>query len=345
MRVSGMCRLAVCTFFVLCGVVAMAAPPARGYHLIKKVPLGKAASGAEYFDYITVDADARRIYVSHGSEVVVLDADSFSVVGTVTGLKRCHGVALVPELGKGFITDGDAASVVVFDVKTLKKTGEIQSYPDTDAIVYDPASRLIFTFNGDSKNSTVIDPAKDTVVKPLDLGGAPEQAVPDGKGIIYDNIADANEVAVIDTHSLTIKSRWKVAPEGEPVAIALDKVHQRLFSAGRGPALLVMMDADSGKVLQSLPISDGVDSNVFDPDSNLVFSSSRAGKIHVFHEDSPDKLSPMDTIETEYGAKTMAIDPKTHNLFLSTSDFGPAAGPKGRRPPIPGTAHLLIYGK
>jgi WD40 repeat protein len=344
MKGSGMSKVAVALLISLCGVAALASPPESGYHLIKKVPLGKAAAGAEYFDYITVDADGRRIYVSHGSEVRVLDADSFSVVGTISGLKRCHGVALVPELGKGFITDGDAASVVVFDMKSLKKTGEIKSYPDTDAVIYDPASKLIFTFNGDSKNSTVIDPAKETVLKALDLGGAPEQAVPDGRGIVYDNIADTNEVAIIDTHSLTIKSRWKVAPAGEPVAIALDQEHRRLFSASRGPALLVMLDVDNGKVLQSLPISDGVDSNVFDPDSSLVFSSSRAGKIHVFHEDSPDKLSQVDTIETEYGAKTMAIDPKTHNLFLSTSDFGPPAGPKGRRPAISGTAHLLIYG-
>jgi DNA-binding beta-propeller fold protein YncE len=339
-----MSKVAVALLVSLCSVAALASPPESGYHLIKKVPLGKAAGGAEYFDYITVDAEGRRIYVSHGSEVKVLDADDFSVVGTISGLKKCHGVAVVPELGKGFITDGDAASVVVFDMKSLKKTGEIKSYPDTDAIIYDPASKLIFTFNGDSKNSTVIDPAKETVVKALDLGGAPEQAVPDGKGIVFDNIAESNEVAVIDTHSLTIKSRWKVAPAGEPVAITLDQEHRRLFSAGRGPALLVMMDADSGKVLQSFPISEGVDSNVFDPDSNMVFSSSRAGKIHVFHEDSAEKLSQFDTIETEYGAKTMAIDPKTHNLFLSTSDFGPPAGPKGRRPAISGTAHLLIYG-
>jgi DNA-binding beta-propeller fold protein YncE len=345
MKVFGMSKVAVALLISLCGVAALASPSEGGYHLIKKVPLGKAAGGAEYFDYITVDADGRRIYVSHGSEVKVVDADNFSVVGSISGLKKCHGVALVPELGKGFITDGDAASVVVFDMKSLKKTGEIKSYPDTDAIVYDPASKLIFTFNGDSKNSTVIDPAKESVVKTLDLGGAPEQAVPDAKGIIYDNIAETNEVAVIDTHSLTVRSHWKVSPAGEPVAITLDPQHGRLFSAGRGPALLVMMDTDSGKVFQSFPISEGVDSSVFDPDSNLVFASSRAGKIHVFHEDSADKLSQMETIETEYGAKTMAIDPKTHNLFLSTSDFGPPAGPKARRPAIAGTAHLLIYGR
>src|SRR6266853_4195865 len=220
MKVFGMSKVAVALLVSLCGVAALASPPESGYHLIKKVPLGKAAGGAEYFDYITVDADGRRIYVSHGSEVKVLDADDFSVVGTISGLKKCHGVAVVPELGKGFITDGDAASVVVFDMKSLKKTGEIKSYPDTDAIIYDPASKLIFTFNGDSKNSTVIDPAKETVVKTMDMGGAPEQAAADGKGTLYDNNAETNEVVVIDTKALAIKARWKVAPAGEPVAMA-----------------------------------------------------------------------------------------------------------------------------
>src|ERR1700736_6624436 len=182
MKGSGMSKVAVALLISLCGVAALASPPESGYHLIKKVPLGKAAAGAEYFDYITVDADGRRIYVSHGSEVRVLDADNFSVVGTISGLKRCHGVVVLPELGKGFITDGDAAKVVVFDLKTLKITNEIKSPPDTDSIVYDPASKLIFTFNGESKNSTVIDPVKETVVKLIDMGGAPEQPVADGKG-------------------------------------------------------------------------------------------------------------------------------------------------------------------
>jgi DNA-binding beta-propeller fold protein YncE len=344
MRVSRMFEFAVCTI-ILCGAVAAAEPPVSGYHLIKKVPLGKARGGAEYFDYITVDADARRIYVSHGSEVKILDADNFSVVGTISGLKRCHGVAVVPELGKGFITDGEAASVVVFDIKTLKKTGEIKSSPDADAIVYDPASKLIFTFNGDSKNSSVIDPAKETVVKAMDLGGAPEQPAVDGKGTVYDNNVETNEVVAIDSKALTIKARWKVAPGGEPVALALDQQHRRLFSASWKPPMLLVMDADSGKVLQSFPISDGADANVFDPASGMLFTSTRAGKLHVFHEDSADQLIQVETIDTEYGAKTMAMDPKTHNLFLSTSDFGPAAGPKGRRPAISGTAHLLIYGR
>src|SRR6202023_1518153 len=314
-------------------VVALAAPPASGYHLLKKVPLPKAAGGGEYFDYITVDADARRVYISHGAEVDVLDADNFSVVGTISGLKKCHGVAVVPELGKGFITDGDAETVVVFDLKSLKKTGEIKSYPDTDAIVYDPASKLVFTFNGDSKNSTVIDPAKETVVKVIDMGGAVEQGVTDGKGLLYDNNEEKTDIAVVDTAALTIKSRWPVAPAGTPVAIAIDREHRRIFSSGRKPQFVVMMDADSGKVLQSLPISSGVDGNVFDPDSGLLFVATRAGKLHIFHEDSPDKLTEVETLNTEFGAKTMNIDEKTHNLFLTTADFGPA--PQLQRKKIP----------
>ncbi|HEY4780320.1 MAG TPA: hypothetical protein VIH54_00790, partial [Chthoniobacterales bacterium] len=185
-------------FFALLGAVAMAAP-GTGYHLIKKISLGAAPGGGEYFDYVTVDSAARRVYLSHGAEVKVLDADNFSVVGTISGLKRCHGIVVLPDLGKGFITDGDAAQVVVFDLKSLKKTAEIKTPPDTDSIFYDPASKLIFTFNGDSKNASVIDPVKETVVKTIDLEGGVEQSVADGKGTIYDNNEEKNDVAVIDT--------------------------------------------------------------------------------------------------------------------------------------------------
>jgi DNA-binding beta-propeller fold protein YncE len=259
-------------------------------------------------------------------------------------------LVVLPELGKGFITDGDAAKVMVFDLKTLKITGEIKSSEDTDSIVYDPASKLIFTFNGDSKNSTVIDPVKETVVKVIDMGGAVEQPVTDGKGTLYDNNEEKNDVTVVDTASLTIKSRWPVAPAGTPVAMAMDREHRRLFSSGRGPQFLVVMNADNGKVIQSLPISSGVDANVFEPETGLLFVSTRVGKLHIFHEDSPDKLTEVETLKTEFGAKTMNIDPKTHNLFLATADFGPAPAPTKKNPhperkPIPGTFRVLIYGR
>jgi DNA-binding beta-propeller fold protein YncE len=337
-------------FFVLLAAVALAAPAGPGYHLLKKIPLGAAPGGGEYFDYVTVDSDARRVYLSHGAEVKVLDADNFSVVGTISGLKRCHGVVVLPELGKGFITDGDAAKVAVFDLKSLKITGEIKSSPDTDSIVYDPASKLVFTFNGDSKNATVIDPVKETVVKIIDMGGGPEQPVADGKGTIYDNNEEKNDVAVIDTQTFTIKARWPVAPAGAPVGMGMDREHRRLFSAGRDPQILIVMDADSGKVLQSLPISSGVDANVFEPETGLLFVSTRAGKLHIFHEDSPDKVTEVETVKTEFGAKTMNLDPKTHNLFLTTADFGSPGAPTKKHPhpgraPIPGTFRVLIYGR
>jgi DNA-binding beta-propeller fold protein YncE len=336
--------------FTLLGAVALANPAGPGYHLIKKIPLGAAPGGGEYFDYVTVDSAARRVYLAHGTEVKVLDADNFSLVGTIPGLKRCHGVLVLQELGKGFITDGDAGTVAVFDLKTLKITGKIKSSPDTDSIVYDPASKLVFTFNGDSKNATVIDPVKETVVKVIDMGGGPEYPVADGKGAIYDDNEEKNDVAVVDTRTLTVKARWPVAPAGAPVGMEMDREHRRIFSVGRGPLFLVMMDADSGKVIQSLPVSAGVDAAIFDPESALLYVSTRAGKIHIFHEDSPDKLTEIETVKTEYGAKTMGFDPKTHNLFLTTADFRTAPAPTKEDPhperkPIPGTFRVLIYGR
>jgi len=350
MKPRSLVYVVVCASFLALGALALASPPAGSYHLLKKIPLGAAPGGGEYFDYITFDAPTRRVYLSHGTEIKVMDADSYEVVGTISGLKRSHGVAIVRDLNKGFVTDGDAEKVLVFDLKTFKITGEIKSYPDTDSIVYDPASKLVFTFNGDSKNSTVIDPAKDTAVKAIDLGGAVEFPVADGKGMVYDNNEEKNDVAAIDTKTLTVKARYPVAPAGTPVAMAMDRQHRRLFSSGRGPQMLVIMDADNGKVIQSFPISAGVDANVFEPETGMLFVSTREGKIHIYHEDTPDKFSEVETVTTEYGAKTMAVDPKTHNLFLTTADFGqPPAPTKERpnpqRPPIPGTFRVLVYGK
>jgi DNA-binding beta-propeller fold protein YncE len=345
MNLSGRVRVAVFSSLALFGTVGLASPAGSGYHLLKSVPIGAAPGDVEYFDYVTVDSASRRVYIAHAAEVKVLDADNFSVVGSITGFKRCHGVALVPELNKGFIADGDGAQVMVFDIKTLKITGAIKSYDDTDSIIYDPASKMVVTFNGDSKNASVIDPVKETLIKTIDMGGAPEQPAVDGKGMIYDDNKDTSEVVVIDSQSFDIKGRWSIKPAGQAVALALDTEHHRLFSAGRNPATLVMMDSDSGKVLQSLPISAGVDANIYDPETRLVFSSTRAGVLHVFREESPDKLTPVEEIKTEYGAKTMGLDSKTHNLFLVTADFTPPSGPKGDRKAIKGTARVLIYGR
>jgi YVTN family beta-propeller protein len=348
-KVSG--RFTCCLFVLLLGILALASPPAVHYHLLKKVPLGAAAGGGrEYFDYVTVDSKARRVYASHGTEVKVADADTGAVVGTIPGLKQCHGIALVEELGKGFISDGGAAKTIIFDIATLKVTGEAKGEEDADSIIYDPASKHVFVFNGDPKSATVIDPANGTVVKSVPLGGGPEFAAADGKGMVYNNIEDKNEVVAIDANALTIKSHWPVAPAGQPTALAMDREHRRLFVAGRNPQKLVILDADSGKVIQSFPISAGADANVFEPETGLIFASTREGMVHIFHEDTPDKYSEVETVKTAYGAKTMALDSKTHNLYLTTADFGAPPAPTAERPhpnpaPIPGTFHLLIYGK
>ncbi|MCU1338436.1 MAG: hypothetical protein JWO19_4017 [Bryobacterales bacterium] len=341
--------VSLCASFI--GTYIVAAPPPGGYHLIKKIPLGAAEGGGEYFDYITVDAAARRVYLSHGTEVIVLNADSGDVVGKITGLKRDHGVALVPELGRGFISDGDSGQTVIFDLKTLAKIGQVKAEADADSILYDPASKHIFVFNGEPHSATVIDPAKGTILSTMPLGGAPEQAVADGKGTIYDNLEDTNEVIAIDSRTLKIKSRWPVAPAGQPVSIAMDRKKRRLFIAGRNPKLLVVLDADSGKIIgQPFPIGDRVDANIFDAETGVVAASTREGTIHIFHEDSPDKLSIVETVKTEFGAKTMGLDSKTHYLFVDTSDFDAPGAPTAKQPnpqprAKPGSFHLLIYGR
>ena len=326
--------------------VLPAAPPPAGYHLLKRISLGAAPGGGEYFDYITVDSAARRVYLSHGTEVVVLDADSGAGVGKITGLKRCHGVALVPELGRGFISDGDAGQAVIFDLKTLAATGAVKADSDADSILYEPVSKRVFVFNGHPKSATVIDPAKGSAIATIPLGGSPEQAAADGNGMIYDNLEDTNEVIALDARTLKITARWPVAPTGQPVSVAMDRRERRLFIGGRNPKLLVMMDANTGKIIgPPFPIGDRVDSNIFDPETAMVAAATREGTIHIFHLDTPGKLSLVETVKTEFGAKTMGFDSKTHNLFVDTSDFDPPASVGGQPRAKPGTFHLLIYGR
>jgi DNA-binding beta-propeller fold protein YncE len=350
MKLSSLGYLALGASFLVLGGHELAAQSVN-YHLLVTVPLPQAPGNVEYFDYLSVDADARRVYISHGTEVDVVNADNYSLIGRIGGLQRCHGIVVIKELGKGYITDGDAQKVVIFDLNTLKVTGEVKTnQPDTDSIIYDPASKYLFTINGNTKTATAIDPVKGTVVKNLDLGGSAEQPAVDGQGTLYDNNQEKHDIVVIDTRTLTIKARWPVAPSGTPVALAMDAKNRRLFSAGRGPLTLVMMDADSGKVVQSFPISVGVDAVAVEPDTGFVFVSTREGRVHIYHEDSPDKLTPVQVLMTEYGAKTMALDPKTHNIWVTTSDFEQPATPTERQPnPLPrakqGNFRALVYGR
>jgi len=347
---SGLRRLAPSVSLVLLSAFALALAATGSYHLLNKYTFGPAeGSTREYFDYITVDSSARRVYLSHGTEIKVIDADNGSLIGNITGLKQDHGVAIASEFGRGFITDGAQGKVIIFDLKTLKVTGEAKADNDADSVVYDPASKRVFAMNGDPNSSTVIDAKSGAVVGTIKLGGGPEFAVADGKGTVYVNMEDKNEVVAIDSRALTIKSRWPVAPAGRPTALAMDTKHRRLFSAGRNPQILAVIDADSGKVIQSFPISAGVDAAAYEPETGMIFCSTREGMIHIFHEDSPDKFSEVETVKTEFGAKTMGLDTKTHNLFVDTADFGPpatsAAGqPRPQQRAVMGTFRVLVYG-
>ena len=344
-------RLMIGVSLILIGAFAYTMAASSGYHLLKKYSFGAAeGSTQEYFDYITVDSSARRVYLSRGTEIKVLDADNGAVIGNITGLKRDHGVAIAGEFGRGFISDGALGKVVIFDLRTLKVIGEVKADNDADCVIYDPASKRVFVMNGDPHTSTVIDAKSGTAVGIIQLGGAPEFAVADGTGTVYVNLEDKNEVAVIDSRTLTIKSRWPVAPAGGPTALAMDIKRRRLFSAGRNPQMLVVMDAGNGKVIQSFPISAGVDAAAYDPETGWLFASTREGMIHIFAEDSPDKFSEVETVKTEFGAKTMGLDTKTHNLFLDTADFGAPEAPTANRPnprrsAILGTFRVLVYGR
>jgi DNA-binding beta-propeller fold protein YncE len=331
------------------GSLAMAAT--NGYHLLKKYSFGAAeGSTREYFDYVTVDSAARRVYLSHGTEIKVIDADSGALISNITGLKQDHGVAVASEFGRGFISDGAQGKVIIFDLKTLKVTGEAKADNDADCVIYDPSSKHVFVMNGDPHSSTVIDAKSGSVLGTIELGGGPEFAVADGKGTVYINLEDKSELVAVDAATMKIKSRWPLAPAGAPTALAMDVPHHRLFSAGRNPQMMVVLDSESGKVIQSFPISAGVDAAAYDPETGMIFVSTREGMVHVFHEDSPDKFSEAETIKTEFGAKTMGLDTKTHNLFLDTADFGAAPAPTADRPhpnraPIQGTFHVLVYGQ
>jgi DNA-binding beta-propeller fold protein YncE len=320
------------------------------FHLVKTQKFATAPGNRDYFDYIALDPESRRLYLSHGSEVVVVDADTAQEVGKISGLKQSHGTAIVHDVGRGFISDGGQGKAIIFDLKTLKVVGSVDAAPDADCIIYDPASKHVFTFNGDSKNATAIDPATGKVVGTVDLGGGPEYAVADGQGMIYNNLEEESQVLAIDSRTLKVKSRWPIAPGGTPAPIAMDREHRRLFVAGRQPAMLVVMNADDGKVIQSFPISNGADADVYDPESGFIFVSTREGFVHVFHEDSPDQYSEAGKVKTEVGARTMAYDAKTGRIFVDTTEFEKPPAPTAQNPhprpaAIPGTFHLLVYEK
>ena len=295
----------------------LAAPTTGDYHITKKIPI----PGQGGWDYLTVDDGARRLYVSHGTQVEVLDVDSSAIVGKVEKTPGVHGIAIAPELGRGFISNGQSSTVTIFDLKTLKAIAEVKVGKKPDAIIYDPATSRVFAFNGDGNSATAIQAADGKVAGTVDLGGGPEFAVADGSGYVYNNIEDASLVLKINARSLKVEQRWPTAPCASPSSIAMDRPNRRLFVGCRSKVMAVM-NADTGQVITTLPIGDHVDATAFDPESWLIFNSNGEGTITVIHEDSPDKYSIVETVKTVPKAKTMALDLKTHQLFLSTAEAG-----------------------
>jgi len=330
---------------VLALFVFSAAFAQSGYHLIKKIPI----PGNGFWDYLTTDGATGRVFVSHGNEVAVVDGKKGEVVGTITGLKLVHGIALAPEFDKGFISDGGANQIVVFDMKTLAKTGAVPAGTNPDGIIYDPASKRVFAFNGRSANATAVDAKSGTLAGTVTLEGKPEFPQPDDKGHVYVNIEDKSEVMEIDAKALMVTHKWPLAPCEEPSGMAFDTKTRRIFS-GCDNKMMAVMNADTGKVVATVPIGDGVDATWFDPATKLVFDScGQDAVLTVIHEDSPDKYTVVETVQTQKGARTMAIDPKTHNVYLAVADvefLPPEAGEKRpRRKVKPDSFQLLEYGR
>jgi YVTN family beta-propeller protein len=295
----------------LVAAAALAAPPS-GYHIIKRV----AVPGTGGWDYVTVDEAARRVYVSHATQVEVLNADTFELVGTIPNTPGVHGIAIASEFGRGFITAGKSDSVIIFDLKSLNTLGEVKVGKKPDAVMYDPATKHVFAMNGDSDSATVINAADGNVVGTVDLGGGPEFAVSDGKGNVYVNLEDKAETVHIDSSTLKVLHHWPLASGKTATALAFDPQTRRLFAGCRGGQLMVVLDADSGKVITTAPIGERVDAAAYDSATKLVFLSNGGGTISVFHQDSADKYTLLETIVTNPGSKTMALDPKTHHLFV-----------------------------
>jgi YVTN family beta-propeller protein len=321
------------------------AKPAAGYHLLKRIEVG----GDGGWDYLTVDGAARRLYVSHATRVVVIDLDRGAVVGEIPNTNGVHGIAIVPELGRGFTSNGRDNTATVFDLKTLKVISQVKTGTNPDAIIYDPASRRVFAFNGRSDDATAIDAASGNVAGTVALGGKPEFAAADGKGTVYVNIEDKSEVVALDSNKLTVKARWPLAPGEEPSGLAMDRERRRLFVVCANKKMIVM-DADKGRVVAGLPIGGGVDAAAFDPETKLAFSSNGEGTLTVVHEDSADKYSVVENAPTQRGARTMALDPKTHTVYLATAQFGPPPAPTPDRPHprasiVPGSFVVLVFGK
>ena len=346
------CLLPLTALAFLTAASAGTAPAAAPhYHLLQKVTLG----GTGGWDYLTVDPEARRLYISRGTHVMVLDADTEKIVGDIPDTNGVHGIALAPKLGRGFTSNGRGNSVTIFDLKTLKPLGTVAVGTGPDCIVYEPKTQRVFTFNGRSNDATAIDAKSGKVVGTITLGGRPEFAAVDGAGTVYDNLESTSEVVAIDASTLSLKKRWSLAPAESPSGLAIDAKSHTLFSVCDG-GKMVISDAAHGRFSSTALIGNGPDAADFDPGTGLTFSSNgQDGTLSVLREyfqvagrlsDAAPGCQPVQTVPTQEGARTMALDTKTHRVFLVTATPGPTVpGTPPRRPSyVPGTFTLLVFG-
>jgi hypothetical protein len=315
---------------------------AQTYHVAKTMTLG----GDGGWDYVALDSVAHRLFIARQNRVMVVDPEGGRVLAEIPGLERAHGVAFAYESGHGFATSGTDSAVTMFDLKTLKVLRRTTAAPDADAVLYDPVSKRVFTFNCDAHSSSVIDAVSGARVGSMDLGGGPEFAVSAADGNLYVNVEDKGEIVEIDAAAMRVTRRWSLAPCESPTGLAIDRVHHRLFSGCRNKVMAIS-DATAGKLVTTLPIGAGVDAAAFDPGTQLAFASNGDGTLTVVHEDAPDKFRVVADVPTRRGARTMALDPLTHRVYLVTADLGPAptATPQQPRPRptiVPGTFALLV---
>ncbi len=330
---------------LLLGLVpsVQAEDPTARYDKVRTIALG----GEGGWDFLEVDAANRRLYVTRGTRVVVVDVDNEKVVGEIADTAGVHGVAFVPDLGRGVTSNGGDSSATIFDSKTLKTLGKVKANGRPDIIYYEPVSRRVFTFNHGSNDTTAIDPAEMKAVGSLALGGVPELAVSDDKGHIFVNLEDTSEIVEFDAPSLKILKRFSLAPGQEPTGLAFDAKQRRLFSTCANKKL-VISDADTGKVVQTLEIGPGPDGCVFDSQTGLIFSSSGGdGTLAIVKEESPGHYQVAKTVKTQVSAKTLALDPKSHRVYLSAATPEPtpeATQKRGRRRYVPGSFVVLVVG-
>ena len=341
-------KLAICALFAAALCVGLPAqnPPATGYHLIHEYKLG----GDTGWDYLTMDASTRRLYISRGTHVQVINIDTGKLLGDITDLKGVHGIALDKAANKGFISDGRDNSVVVFDLKTLKQTGKVQAGTNPDAILFDPATKHVFAFNGRSGNATVIESKNNSVAGTIDLGGKPEFGVADGKGKVFVNLEDKSSLVEIDAKELKVVNTWPLSPGEGPSGLAIDANNDVLFS-GCDNEKMVVVDGKSGKVLATETIGKGVDATAYDRGLKQAYSSNgQSGNITMVKENSPTSFAVIGDVTTKPRARTMAVDEKTHDLITVTAQFEaqpePAPGQQRQRPKmVPDSFEVLVYGK